>query len=416
MIESISLRTGISIFVRNRHAFLVLIIILSALKLYLSAVVPASFDLKNIIDLVVVRHPPIGPWIALYPPLYNQSIANLNQLDVWSLASPPNMNLSLRMISLLFRLPVLILDLATAIVLYYVGKRMASPIEGRLACLAWFANPYSLFSIELLGVPDVLAIFLVVVAFGLLISRRPLSAAVILGVGIWSKLFPLFLLPPIFLYLVSQGSSRRVLVAVLGLSLLGFVGYLGWILPYGLTYLAVSTPVTQVIPFIAGTPYSVNGSAFAIISFYCLLVLFAKRGALIATLVSTFMVYYLVSNPSPQYLIWAMPLIALDVIFVNRSRILIAGAFYSLAFTQWFFVSSAFLTPSGYSLLMLPLGLGTYYAGTLPSYSLAIIRFLDSPLVELIRPLISSGFYASILVYAIDAGRSWFAHPLPNHQ
>jgi uncharacterized membrane protein len=379
------------------------------MKLAFSAIVPASFDLRDIVTLGFGRSP-VGPWLALYPPLYTGWFGK-EQIALWLQSSPASMGLDLRFLSLIFRLPVFLFDLATMSAIYYVGTKLSSPDKGRLASLIWYLNPYAFFSIELTGVPDVVATFLIVLSFNLVFSRRALLAALVLGIGIWVKLFPLFLLPPILLYFCSQGIPRKHVWAALVLCLSGFVGYLSWILPFGSMYSTAYTPVTQIVPFIAGTPYSVNGSAFAIISFYCLLILFAKKGAIIAASVSTFMAYYLVSNPSPQYLMWVLPLIALDVVLGNGSRTIFAVTFYALAFGQWFLTSSAFLTPSGYSLLMMPLA-----GNNLPSYAVAIGRFLDSRMLGIILPLVSSSLYASVLVYGIDAARSWFLFPFQKHE
>jgi hypothetical protein len=135
------------------------------------------------------------------------------------------------------------------------------------------------------------------------------------------------------------------------------------------------------------------------------MVFFAKNTkSLIALLLPTLLVYYAVSNPAPQYIIWALPLMALDVALVDRSRAYLFATFCILAFANWFFASSAFLTPSGYSLLMVPLG-----GNDLPSYSQAITQLLDnSAVVNLLLPLVSSALFACVLAYAIDVGRTWF--------
>ena len=397
--------TNLSILIRNRNAFLTLIVVIAALKLLLSAIAPASFELRDTITLVSSGRAPIGPWLALYPPLYNQTASNFSQLGVWWLAPPPSMDFNSRTISILFRLPVFAFDLATAVVLYYVGKRMASANEGRLASLIWFVNPFTLFSIELLGVPDIVATFLVLVAFSLFISRRFALGGVVLALGTWMKFFPVLLLPPLLLYAHAHGVSWKHKAALLGLGLIGLAGYLSWILPVSsATYLTTYSPVTQPFPFVAGQS-AVNGSAYFLVLFYCLLLLFATRTKnLIALLLPTLLAYYAISNPSFQYLIWAMPLMALDVALVNRSRALLYAILSALAFTAWFFVSPAFLTPSGYSLLMIPLG-----GGNLPWYSRAVTTFLDNRSVYLLLvPLISSSLYASILAYGVDVARSWF--------
>lgn len=170
------LHSRISVLVHNRNVFLGFILLVSIVKLCLSAIEPASFDLRDIIKFPGSRHNPLGPWITLYPPLYNQWATNSTQVAIW-VSSPPSLNANVLLTSLSFRLPVLALDLATAIVLYHIARRMASAVEGRLVSLMWFANPFCLFGIELLGVPDVAATFLVVVALGLLVCDVPSLAA-----------------------------------------------------------------------------------------------------------------------------------------------------------------------------------------------------------------------------------------------
>jgi len=392
----------ISVIIHNRDVFLAVMTVISAAKLLLSAIEPASFDIRDTIALNSSYRNPLGPWIALYPPLYGH-ITNSTQLQTWLFTPPPNMDVNMQLTSLLFRLPVFAFDLATAVVLYYTVKKLASPTEGRLASLVWFLNPFSMFAVELLGVPDVVATLLIVVAFGLLVSRRPILSGVAIGIGVWVKFFPILLLPPLLLYARMNGLARRIQAAVFCLGLTGLAGYLSWILPFGSYYMTLYTPVTQPMPFIAGFS-AVNGSAFVLIFFYCLLGLFAKKNnSLLAVLLPTLLVYYAVSNPYPQYLIWALPLMALDVSLVKRSRALLFVLFNAFAFAQWFFTSSGFLTPSGYSLLMIPLG-----GDVVPWYSRLVTSLLENYSSILLLPLVSSGLYACLLVYAADIARSWF--------
>jgi len=397
-----------SIFIRNRNAFLVLVGVVAAFKVVLSAVAPASFDLRDIIMLVASGHAPIGPWIALYPPLYNQTASNVRRLQSWPLTASLGSDLSLATLSLLFRLPVFLFDLATTIVLFYIGRKMESSVEGRLMGLVWFLNPFSFFGVELLGLPDVVCVFLVVLSFLLLISERPVLSATALGLGAFVKLFPFFLLPALLVYMHVNGERRRALLSATFVGALGFLGYLGWVLPYGLEYLVTPTPVTQLMPFVGGLPNTVNAVTFGLFAFYCLLIIFVKKRIPLSMFLSTLLVYYVLAEPGPQYLIWLLPLLAVDVVvFADRLRVSIASGLLVFAFLQWFLVSSAFLTPSGYSLLMFPLG-----GASLPSYSVAVGNFLDSNLVGIIiLPLVSSATFAFLLAYTAEQIRLWFSVP-----
>jgi len=311
----------------------------------------------------------------------------------------------MQLTSLLFRLPIFGLDLCITVVLYYIVKKRASEVEARLASLIWFMNPYSFLSIELLGVPDILATFFVVLVFAMLVLRRPVLSGVFLALGIFVKLYPLLLLPTILIFAHIDGVSRKERFAVLGFGLIGLLGYLSWVIPSGIQYLTQYSPVTQPMPVFVGS-YITNsyGLVFIMILFYGLLGLFTKKtNDPIALLLPTFLVYYAVSNPYPQYLTWVMPLMALDVA-LHRSRAPIFAAFCGLAFVQWFLISPALITPSGYSLLMIP-----FTGNQIPWYSIAIGNLLDSPVIgDLIIPIVSSSFYAVIIFYVVDLMRTWF--------
>jgi len=397
-----------SIFLRNRSAFLALVGVVAALKLVLSAIEPASWDLRDIIALMGAGNAPIGPWIALYPPLYNQTASNISQLQSWpltaSLWSTPN----IMELSLLFRVLVFIFDIGTMVVLYYIGRRLKSSVEGRLMGLVWFLNPFSLFAVELLGLPDVTCVFLITLSLFLLISQRPLLSAVAIGLGAFVRFFPIFLFPPLLLYIRSNGASRKHLAAVIAIGLVGLGGYLSWVLPYGFEYLTTPTPVTFFLPFLGGAQNTVNVTTFGMFAFYCIQFIFMKKNGPLPVLLSALLAYFVVAEPGPQYLIWLLPLIAVDVVaFADKLKRLVVLAFLTLGFAQWFLLSSAFVTPSGYSLLMFPLG-----GPIVPGFSVALGNFLDSNLVDIIiLPLVASSTFALLIAYATEQMRVWFSVP-----
>jgi len=410
----------IGLLIRSKRVFLATVVAISTLKLLLSALVPASYDLRDIVNLFYQPKAPLGPWVPLYPPLYLPWIPR-EAINTWLVAQPITNSIDVLVLSLLFRLPIFAFDIATLCMVYYTGTKLGTPEMARLASLIWYLNPYSLLSVELVGVPDVVVAFLITSAVCFTISRRLLPAAAVIALGIFFKFIPLVLAFPIFLAISTRTFSRKRFALAAGITLVGLVGYLGWVLPSGLAFLTDYSPVTQPIPFIIGPPivmgvsysYTINEATFGMISFYCLLVFFAKRDALIPISLSTLMAYYLFANYllaslHPQYFIWALPLIALDLVFVSRSRAILATAFYALAFVYWFLVSYSFLTPSGYSLFMIPLS-----ASNPPSYVLQLRSFFENNqlLNVIILPLVFSSLFASTLIYAIDAARSWFALP-----
>ena len=270
--------------------------------------------------------------------------------------------------------------------------------------LVWFLNPFSFFGVELLGLPDVICVFLVALSYLLLISGRPFWSAAALGLGAFFKLFPIFLLPPLLIYMHVNRAPRRLLLSATVVGVIGILGYWAWALQYGLQFAVTPIPITQMPPFYVGIQNTLNPVTFGMFAFYCLLLIFKKKIDPLPLFLLTFLVYYLFAMPGPQYLIWLLPLLAVDVVLGDRLKALIVSAMLGIVFLQWFLVSSAFVTPSGYSLLMFPLG-GKH----LPSYSIAIVNFLGSDLTKVfVLPLVFSATFAFILAYAAEQIRSWF--------
>jgi hypothetical protein len=160
-------------------------------------------------------------------------------------------------------------------------------------------------------------------------------------------------------------------------------------------------------PFYVGIQNTLNPVTFGMFAFYCLLLIFMKKTDPLPLFLLTLLVYYLFAMPGPQYLIWLLPLLAVDIVFGDRLKALTVSALLAFVFLQWFLVSSAFLTPSGYSLLMFPLA-----GNHLPSYSIAIVNFLGSDLATMfVLPLVSSATFAFILACAAEQIRWWIHVP-----
>jgi hypothetical protein len=391
-----------SVLVKNRLAFFAVLGVVAAIRVLYCALAPVSFDLQYIANYGSL-HIPVGPWISLYPPLYAPNALNATLTSAWSVA-PPGATTEFMALSLLFRLPILGFDVATMVPIYYMVKRLTSTNKARLACLIWFLNPYTIFAIEFLGVPDVVSTFLMIVAITMMIYRRPLLCGVFLSLAIVFQFYPVLVLPALLLIAPSYEFSRKHRAFILGCGLLGLIGYLAWVLPpqFNFVSLALYSPVTEQLPFIGGSGW-LNEAILIMILFYCLLGMFANRAkGSIGTLLLTLLVYYVLTaanpslNPYPQELVWALPLISLDIVSAGRSRALIFTVTYALAFAQWF-MFSGFITSSGFSPLLIKIA-GTQLGNIFESDNIR----------HLALPLVSSTLFASFLIYAFEIARSWF--------
>jgi hypothetical protein len=117
------------------------------------------------------------------------------------------------------------------------------------------------------------------------------------------------------------------------------------------------------------------------------------------------LVFFAFSDPFPQYFVWVLPFLALDIALRgSRSRVALLFTLTVLLFADWFIASQGFLTPGGYSLLLFPLN-----KSNMPSYSVVVSGFLKDPAVMgLVYPLLQAALYATMLVYALEIVRGWF--------
>ena len=348
---------------------------------------------------LVQSHAPLGPWILLYPIAF--VFSNSVDLQSWAFAPLIPVNVANWALSFAFRLPILCLDSAIAGLIYLCVRGVGGAAKGRVACLAWFANPYAFLASELLGVPDLLATLLFLAGIVMFVWRRPLLSGILLALGIWTKFYPALTLVPVLIFGRSSGLPRKHLIGIALLGAIGLIAYGLWTASNWYGYVATYSPVSQPMVLLGGEA-TVNFAAFALVVFYFIIAMFGRSVKNVVDLVvPTLLVYYAVSSPAPQYLVWIMPLMIIDIVVWNRSRAWLFALFYILGFAQWFLTSSALLTPSGYSLLLIPLVGGN-----------ALTAFLESYSETLVSEVISSAFYAMILLYLIDGVRSWFK-PVP---
>jgi hypothetical protein len=398
----------LSIFVRDRTAFLLLMVAAALCKLLVSALAPATYDLRDIMAWIEASAN-LGPWVALDGQIYQfwRFVTKSNAaVSDWWLAPPTSMSNSLRELSLLLRLPNFMFDVGIAIVLYFLVVERVSHRQARLASLLWFLNPYCLLAVELLGVPDVAASFLSLVAAVLLCKKRAYLAGLSLAAGIAIKLYPILLLAPMILF------SRRNLkighrseLALISLSLLGLISYSAWdfqmpSIALFTEYTPVTQPMTQLFVSIVGT--GISPSAIALIGVYFAIWLFDRTDQIADVILPVLLIYYAFSNPHPQYYVWALPFMAIDIVLVERRHLSLLGALLVFAFVSWFFSSGVFLTPSGYSLLFIPL-----QGSNIPWYSRVTQSFVRSG-APLLTPLLYAGTSAVAFIYGLEIARQWF--------
>jgi uncharacterized membrane protein len=114
---------------------------------------------------------------------------------------------------LVLKLPYVLLDFLIALLLLKLSA------DNRRLLALWLFNPLSLYAVYMLGQFDILPAALTVMALVLIRDRRPVAAALLLGLGAALKTYPLLLLPFV---LIRTGTIKQFFNAAL-IGLLGFI-------------------------------------------------------------------------------------------------------------------------------------------------------------------------------------------------
>ena len=415
---------SLSLSIRNRNAFLFLILASVVVKFVVSALVPANSDLVDILKLAIANDSRAQwtPWIVL-----NKQIIDfwasmpfvVSKPEVWWQTPPMAMPMDLRLLAVLVRLPVLLCDLAIAFILYFTVLRVKGSTElARLATLAWLVNPYATFAIEMLSMPDVAVSMMVAITVLLLVQRRTALASLAFAGGIALKLYPIFLLPCLLLYEERIGSRRRSQWFTSCLALLGLSAYMYWFMQgrYSLVALLEYSPVSQSLKAffesarIGGTivpQILLSYFAAAFVLFYFAIWVVGKRSepSIIRSILPLLLFYFAFTDPYPQYLVWVLPFLTLDVVLFARRHLAPLATLLGLAFGWGFLAFAAYSTPSGYSLFLFQIMGG---AEPVPWYSQAILSSLFSQEFSvLITPWFRASLSAAGLVYAFAVLRGW---------
>ena len=388
----------------------------AVVKLSAAALVPSSFELQEIILMAIGREGGGGPWVAVENEmviLWMWLTTSTNLPIDWSRAAPflePNAEISLLLT--LTRLPAFLTDVVTTLVLYFVVRSSSSAERARLAALVWFLNPYTMFAVELLAVPDILAALMTLIAVVLVLYKRPALSALPLAAGIAVKFYPV-LLVPVFLIVCLPNVRRKWLFTILYAAFvsLGLIGYFSWAsagLPISalINYSPTVQPMDSIFNTFPGTRISLV--TVVLVVTYLATYFGARRRQLnvaIAVL-ATILIFFAFSDPYPQYFLWPLPFLVFDLAHSKRHGALLT-TLVGLQLADWFFMSDGFLTPSGYSMLLFALK-GQNLAWYSVSIGIFLTRFGDFAV-----DIASTLLYAIALIYGVDVVCGWFSSSNP---
>lgn len=134
--------------------------------------------------------------------------------------------------NLAFKMPLMIADYLTGVVLYHFVNMIKDRTAARRVFILWFLNPLVIFISSIYGNFDILAVFFSVLSLYSMYRRMYLSAGLAVGLGVAFKLFPMYLGLFYFAYLLGLAiaewrNSTRIVPNLRNLVSFMFGGILG---------------------------------------------------------------------------------------------------------------------------------------------------------------------------------------------
>jgi hypothetical protein len=240
-------------------------------------------------------------------------------LPVWeAVASHPQ----IYRVLFLLKLPYLLFDLASAFLLLRLLEKKEA---GKSAFKFWMVNPVSIFGVYLFGRFETIPIFFILLSLYYIKIRRNLRASFWLGVSILTRVYPVLFIP--FYTLVGKGIKERV--KILGITAVPFLGLeiirkIGGVIT---NFSTGSFPDIHLLPRAhhASYPLSMKFSLFhhdilfVFIAGYVLLLCYTASFAplrpqiLFYSLSLLLLFFFATSFFHPQYFMWLMPFLVLDL-------------------------------------------------------------------------------------------------------
>jgi len=271
-----------------------------------------------------------------YPPFWMVVIASYYALG-GVLVDPHNPWLGTSDLVFYFfmKLPLIISSAVLGLIISGIVRRLTSNSDrAYLAASLWLLNPYVIWSVGVGGMFDVIPALFSLLAIWFLLRDEDLLSALMLGLGVSSKTYPLLFLPVMLLYLRRKrcglNSILRYLVLVSVLPILFSVPFLAqdsqsyiyantgyysdhFPRPTGLTVFLGLWLIgldSQLITLLSQAAFGVAMVAV----FLCMIGWLEPDAVPIYGCLSLLMAFFATSKVvNEQYLLWALPLVIVDV-------------------------------------------------------------------------------------------------------
>lgn len=223
-------------------------------------------------------------------------------------------NIELNILLILLKLPYLIFDLASALILMSFVKKERNKI---LIALLWLFNPVNLYATYMMGMYEIIPTFFVLASIYVLKKnpKKLLFSALLLGIGATFKIFPILFLVPLMSLTNSWKERIKILLAGVGVYILTILPFIS---SYGFRSTALVASQTTKSLYLQ-LPIS-GGEAIlpflALLVFFYMFFIFKKVNvnALWERYFIILILFFMLTHYHPQWFLWITPFFVQDLI------------------------------------------------------------------------------------------------------
>ena len=167
---------------------------------------------------------PAALWVTSQNPPFEEGP---NMFEAYWSFTPPRVNVNLPLLDLIIKTPIILADLLIAVTLYKMIRSSSGDEKASYAYYVWLFNPYTIFFSSVWGVFDSIPSLFTLLSLRDLLNRKYVNSALLLGIGILFKLYPIVLIPilSVICYKLRRKFSEMVKYGLISLGLFSIVSF-----------------------------------------------------------------------------------------------------------------------------------------------------------------------------------------------
>ena len=321
-------RIKILSFFRADRVLLVLCCVAIVAKIVLATLSALSPDFLYLLQHLAVDWTKTSvPWVLLSGPFYEMWRAlpfEHPSLYTWIAGTEPPSGPTVYLLVFMVKLPIFIADLLCAYLVKRIATELGGHRNGLLGATVWLLNPYVLLVGEMDGSFELISVTFLLAGILLLIRGRVNVGSVFFCLSIGLKLFPIVMTPALIVYYWRLKKARHV-AKIAALAIIGLCIYVFWTSLSGIEFahtLLFYTPFTTTISELIATPYAskIGLASISAIAFSFVLAFYwnVTEKKFFQVIFGYLLAYMAFSDWWPQYLLWLIPLMTVDLVVSRR--------------------------------------------------------------------------------------------------